>query len=222
MREYIFTTRPERNFSTLRRAPTLAVRPRSLERKTVVARMEQGGVSPPLVASQVPFQIDPYFDYGRFLTAEGGILITYKDLDLRWRHIIWRVLAWATFTGFEADYLFNLAPTQNLWIAVVVLVAVAVANWLIVAKPIELYRRIEIRPDCMIVDGSDVFWVRFMEGGLPSCRPNAESNLIFCGTYGTRFVEYLTIRRFDENDRMPEIMSAHLQEAMRQLWAMPH
>ncbi len=130
------------------------------------------------------------------------------------------MLAWASFTGLEANYLFNPAPVQNLWIAVTVLVAAAIVNWLIVAKPVELYRRIEIRPDCMIIDGSDVFWARFIESGLPSCRPDDKKNLIFCGIYGSRFVEFLTIRHFDENDRMPEIMSAHLQEAMRQLWMM--
>jgi hypothetical protein len=31
-------------------------------------------------------------------------------------------------------------------------------------------------------------------------------------------VEFLTARRFDEFDRMPEVMAAHLQDAMRQLW----
>ena len=41
---------------------------------------------------------------------------------------------------------------------------------------------------------------------------------IMFGLYGTRFVEYLTIRRFDEYDGMPEVFAAHLQTAMQQLW----
>lgn len=40
--------------------------------------------------------------------------------------------------------------------------------------------------------------------------------------YGMRLVEYLTVRRFDELDRTPEVIAAHLQDAMRQLWAVPH
>ena len=41
------------------------------------------------------------------------------------------------------------------------------------------------------------------------------------GIYGTRFVEYLTVRRFDKADRAPEVFAAHLQEAIQQLWARP-
>ena len=50
------------------------------------------------------FQPDPYADYGRFLTPEGGILIVYKDLDLRLHHTLWRVSAWTAFTGLKAGH----------------------------------------------------------------------------------------------------------------------
>lgn len=70
----------------------------------------------------------------------------------------------------------------------------------------------------MILEGSEVFWTRFMENGWPAFRPDEEGNFVLCGHYGTRFVEFLTARRFDEFDRMPEVMAAHLQDAMRQLW----
>jgi hypothetical protein len=73
----------------------------------------------------------------------------------------------------------------------------------------------------MIIDGNDVFKVRFIERML-SFQSDAKGNQVFCGTYGTRFVEFLTIRRFDENDRMPEVMSDHLRDAMRQLWMVPY
>lgn len=36
--------------------------------------------------------------------------------------------------------------------------------------------------------------------------------------YGTRFVEYLTVRRVDELDRMAEVIATDMQDAMRQLW----
>jgi hypothetical protein len=177
---------------------------------------------PPSVAlpspSAVGFQPDPYVDYGRVLTAEGGILIAYKDLDLRLRHTLWRVLAWSSFTGSEGWFLLNYSPVQSAWINVTCFLIVALVNWLIVRKPVELYRQIEIRPDCLILEGGEVFWRRFMECGWPAFRPDQEGNQVLCGVYGTRFVDYLTVRRFDELDRMPEVIAAHLQDAMRQLW----
>jgi hypothetical protein len=44
---------------------------------------------------------------------------------------------------------------------------------------------------------------------------------ILCGIYGTRFVEYLTIRSFDEFDRGADVFVAHLRDAMQQLWTRP-
>ena len=57
-----------------------------------------------------------------------------------------------------------------------------------------------------------------MEGGWPAFQPDAEGNLLCCGIYGNRFVEYFTVRRFDELDRTPEVFAVHWQEAARQLW----
>ena len=71
----------------------------------------------------------------------------------------------------------------------------------------------------MILEGTDVFWLRLMETGRPTFRADEDGNQVLCGVYGTRFVEYLTVRRFDDNDRMPEVFAAHLQEAMRAIWA---
>jgi hypothetical protein len=222
MHRYVRVVRPVRDFSKKSRGPRFTIRPRPVRREDAFARTERGSVNEPSHAlPSAPFQIDPYLDYGRFLTAEGGILIIYKDIDTRWRHTMWRLFAWMIFTGIEANYLFNPAPIQNQWLAIGLLLAAAIINWLIVIKPVELYRRVEIRPDCMIIDGSDVFKVRFFERML-SFQSDAKGNQIFCGTYGTRFIEFLTIRRFDNNDRMPEIMSDHLQDAMRQLWMVPY
>jgi hypothetical protein len=58
-----------------------------------------------------------------------------------------------------------------------------------------------------------------MEGGYPAFQPDKKENKILCGIYGTRFVEYLTVRRFDEQDRMMEVFAAHLQDAMQQQWS---
>jgi hypothetical protein len=98
------------------------------------------------------------------------------------------------------------------------LLVIAIVDVFIVAKPVEIYRTLEIRPDCMIVEGADVFWLRYMEDGWPALQQDDRKNLLLCGIYGSRFVEYLAIRRFDQLDRMPEVFAAHLQDAMKQPW----
>jgi hypothetical protein len=165
---------------------------------------------------------DPYLDYGRFLTPEGGVLFAYKDLDLRLRYTLWRMFAWSCATGFALWILLDHSPVENGWIRLALLILVGVLNYVIVSKPVEVYRRAEIRPDCMILEGKDVFWREKMEAGVPSFRPDPDGNRILCGIYGSRFVEYLTVRRFDDNDRMPEVFAAHLEEAMTQLWLRPY
>jgi hypothetical protein len=164
------------------------------------------------------FQADPYQDYGRFLTPEGGVLIVYKDIDERLRHGLWRAFAWTAATGFETWLLLHYSPVQSEAINVACLLILAVLNFFIVVKPVEIYRKVEIRPDCMILEGAEVFWLRLMENGLPAFQKNEEGNQVLTGVYGSRFVEYLTVRRFDEFDRMPEVFAAHLQQAMQQLW----
>ena len=130
-------------------------------------------------------QNDPYLDYGRFLTPAGGVLIIYKDLDLRWRHTFWRLLAWSVATGYAAWHLSHNSPVQATWINVFCLVAIALLNWLIVARPVEVHRRIEVRPDCLILEGADIFWRERMEGGLPMLRSDEDGNQILFGVYGT-------------------------------------
>ena len=178
---------------------------------------------PPSVAlpatSSTGFQPDPYVDYGRVLTAAGGILIAYKDLDTRLRHTIWRLFAWTASTGCEGWFLLYHSPVHSGWINIACLIAIAVINGLIVAKPVELYRRIEIRPDCMIIEDGDLFWRRYMEGGRPSFQPDKKGNQLLCGICRhalRRISDRAPLRRVD---RMPEVIAAHLQDAMRQLWS---
>ena len=205
---------------------TIAVLARPITIRRTVVRRELPAVrrevpALPPVPNLPQVQPSPYVDYARVLTAEGGILITYKDIDRRWRHTLWRLFAWTACTGFEGWFLSNASPLHSKWIAIACVLAVALINWLIVAKPVEIYRSIEIRPDCMILDGTDIFWLRQMEAGWPSFRADDGGNQVLGGIYGTRFVEYLTIPRFDEEDRAPEVFAAHLQDAMQQLWARP-
>jgi len=218
---HVRIARPEKRIRTMREVARPHTLARPVPQSDIANPAARHALHAPPVQPPAGFQSDPYLDYGRTLTPKGGILMIYKDLDVRFRHTIWRLFAWATFTGSEAIFLFDHSPLPSHWIKIVALLIIAVVNWLIVAKPVELYRRIEIRPDCIILEGSDIFWSRYMEAGFPACRPDKDGNQILCGIYGTRFIEYLTIRRFDESDRMPEVFSAHLLDAMRQLWTRP-
>lgn len=208
-----------------RRPPAFRPVPRAhTARKTIVrSRAPVLRQRPAIAARPAPswpgFQTDPYVDYGRFLTAEGGILIVYKDLDLRLRHTLLRLLAWSAATGFEGWFLLHDSPVESGAINLACFFVMMIVNAAIVWQPPELYRTVEIRPDCMIVEGKDVFWLRMMETAWPAFHPDEDGNQVLAGIYGTRLVEYLTVRRFDDDDRMPEVFAAHLQEAMMQLWA---
>jgi len=168
------------------------------------------------------FRVNPYVDYGRSLTPEGGILLTYKDIDDRLRHTLRRLLLWSVATGIEAWVLAHHSPIANDLINALSLAAAGILNWLIVRQPVETYRTIEIRPDCMILDQRDLFWRWHMENGWPAFKPAPDGTFILAGIYGTRQIDYLTIRRFDEADRAPEVLASHFTEAIRQLWQQPH
>ncbi len=161
---------------------------------------------------------DPYLDYSRSLTAEGGILIAFRDYDLRFRHAFWGGLAWSLFTWLEIYTLVVNAVLFETWGLYCCALALGLTNWLIVSKPVEIYRRLEIRPDCMIVDGDEVFWARNMEHGWPTLEIKAEEEYTFQGVYGSRSVEFFTVRRFDKNDRTPELFASHFKDAVEQLW----
>jgi len=221
MRQHILIDRPKRRAHTAYRLAPPTATPRAIPQSDSVSRTSRRSIGNDYSPPSVAFQPDPYLDYGRFLTDEGGILIIYKDFDVRFRHTLWRLAAWTAFTSIEAIYLGPYAPLADHWLNLAGLITAAVANFFIVKKPVELYRRIEIRPDCMIVEGRDVFWRRYIEGGFPSFQADTHGNQVLCGIYGTRFVEYLTVRRFDEKDRMTEVFAAHLRDAMQQQWSRP-
>ena len=222
MRKDVRFARPQRRTQTARVVARPKLTLRALPRSDlVVPKRDQPAVALPS-SSWVGFQSDPYVDYARVLTPQGGIAIIYKDLDRRLRHTLRRLILWSSATAFAAWIVFGHFPARNPWISAACILAIAVVNWLIVSKPVETYRQIEIRPDCMIIEGADIFWLRHMEGGWPSFRLDDEGNQVLSGIYGTRYVEYVTIRRFDELDRTPEVIAAHLQDAMRQLWSTAH
>ncbi len=59
------------------------------------------------------FVPDAHVDYARTLTPEGGVELTYKDLDRRWRILIARVLLWSAASGIEGWILLRHSPLQN-------------------------------------------------------------------------------------------------------------
>jgi hypothetical protein len=161
-----------------------------------------------------------FVDYRRELTPEGGIRITYKDYDVRLRHMIWSVFAWYAATGFECWLINTYSPVDTWWVNAACLLLAAGVNLLIVSKRVEVYRSVEIRADCMIVEDTDVFWLHTIEDNWPTLQQDEQDKdrHSLCGIYGNRFVEYVTTWRLNELDRTPEKLAAHLHDAMMKLW----
>jgi hypothetical protein len=162
---------------------------------------------------------NPYVDLSRDFTAEGGIAFRYKDIDERWWRTALRILLWLGATALSYWFARYHSPVDSFILNGLGVVVGGIANWVILFKPVEVYRSVEIRPDCMILEGREIFWREMMELGLPSFQRTPEGHQMLCGVYGTRFVEYFTVRRFDELDRTPEVFAGHLQAAMQQQWS---
>ena len=73
----------------------------------------------------------------------------------------------------------------------------------------------------MIIEGMETFWKENMPLGWPGFMPNEAGHFVLAGVYGTRWIEYLTIRRFDDNDRAPEVFASQLAAAMKYQWELP-
>jgi hypothetical protein len=217
MRTYAVLSRPQRFRPQGRALSRSVITPQ--RNATALSELERAVQFDAATASfEESLDINPYVDYGRYLTTEGGVLITYKDIDQRLRYILWRIFAWAAATGGGYWLFLQNSPVHTAWINYVCLIGLGLVNWLIV-RPIEVSRTAEVRSDSLVLDGNHVFWLRLMENGLPTFREDEEGNQVLGGIYGTRFVEYLTVRRFDDNDKTPEIFAAHFQEAIGQIWA---
>jgi hypothetical protein len=106
----------------VRQVPRRAAAHRPVERSESLPDRDEPSVPVTGLASP-SFRPDAYQDYGRFLTPEGGILLIYKDIDLRWRHTFWRIFAWAASTGGEGWYLFHHSPVEGFWLNLLCLLA---------------------------------------------------------------------------------------------------
>ena len=160
----------------------------------------------------------PFKDYVRMLTPEGGILILYKDQDRGWFLMVLRVF-WIIATGVGGWLIFFVSVLSTLQSLVALALLMFIA-WLIVRQTVETSHSLEIRPDAMIVDGKDVFYAEDIGDNWPQLQIKDDDPecIVICGICGTRFVEYVTANRLDENDRTPEVLAADLRAAMEQLW----
>ncbi len=204
MRNHVRLPRPQRTSRGAQRAPRPTAAPRRASRSAlprlireirvearpsvsrVIAINRDIAPTPRVELPEIETGPDPYVDYGRYLTAEGSILICYKGIDDRWRHTIWRLLAWSVATFVDSYFVFQPADPLHKALGIFCLLVAAIINWLIVRKPVEAHRQVEIRPDCMVIDGTDIFWLRKMEAGWPSIRPDdSRKAMVLSGTYGT-------------------------------------
>src|ERR1700688_675556 len=97
MTPHIRVPRPQRTVRAAR--PLVLVRTGIRSKAPISGR---GSAELPFAgAVAASFEPDPYVDYGRYLTPEGGVLFIYKDIDTRLRHTLWRLFAWTASTGAE-------------------------------------------------------------------------------------------------------------------------
>jgi hypothetical protein len=157
-------------------------------------------------------------DYERILTPEGGILILYKDCVRNGLRSVLTFALWLSATVFEiyltADWPIP-APVRVIWIALL-----GAVTGFVVTRKRKVNHSVEIRHDCMILDGKDVFSAERIGRNWPQLQNKGDdrNRMVIAGIYGNRWVEYMTANRVDENDRTPEVLAADLQEAMQQLW----
>lgn len=182
---------------------------------------------------------DPYVDFQRDFTDAGGICLTFKIKDPQaWRTVI-RVLLWLAAIAVTLWFAMRASPFPlipprcavracpgTVWLAhvgvnaVLIGLAAGVYAWILFHED-ETYASLEVRPDCLIVDCSDVFWRAHMDLGWPQLAPGPDGSTVLRGVYGTREIDYLTLHAFDEKDRAIQVIGAQLQFAMQQLWAQP-
>jgi len=150
------------------------------------------------------------------LTPEGGILILYKDQD---RSLLLDNPAHLRLDHGERDgrlaAVFAVGRFSLLNTLVVFPLLMLIASRRFITQ-----HSVEIRPENMIVDGEDTFYVRDNGENWPplQMKDDDPDRMVVCGICGTRFIEYMTANRLDENDRTPELLAADLEAAMEQLW----
>jgi hypothetical protein len=163
----------------------------------------------------------PFESYSRSITVQGGgILITYQDQAMGMPYTILRVFAWTAATALAAWLIFIFFGLED-EPAYATLGFFAVLHALIVRRKLKQRHTVEIQPDCMIIDGTDVFLAEDIGENYPQLTqaPGSPGQASISGTCGTRLIEYMSCNKLSDADRTPEVLAAHLKEAMEQLWA---
>lgn len=202
------------------RVPKIIVRGFRLKKpgRFIVAR-------PPELLKRIPDDVEVRptgFDkYARRFTAEGGIALSYKDVERTLPVILSKLVLWSG--SCLITYLAGSAwsPIDGFWWNLAAYLVLVIACALLFFRNKQVHRTIEIRPDCMIIEGMETFWKENMPLGWPGFMPNEAGHFVLAGVYGTRWIEYLTIRRFDDNDRAPEVFASQLAAAMKYQWELP-
>jgi hypothetical protein len=193
------------------RSPVLDFDPRLANE---LARLDAHEVEALASAADPP---DAFNGYTRSLTTRGGLLFTYWDqagdafLDgLQW-------FAWCVATSLVGWLVVKSRLPGSL--AFVLFLVAALLIGVIAFRKIKVWHSIEIHPDGMIVDGR-YFSADMIGDHWPQLQMKHDdiNRLILCGIYGTRFIEYATANRLDENDRGPEVLAEDLELAMEQMW----
>jgi hypothetical protein len=160
----------------------------------------------------------PFAGYSRMLTPEGGILVLYTDQNRSLLVGVLRVLAciFVSWIGLRLIFAISLSALQFLF-AVALLILI---YWAIIQFKVKASHSVEIRPEAMIIDGEDVFYAEDIGDNWPELqiKDGDPELIVISGICGTRFVEYMTVNRLDENDRTPEVLAADLKAAFEQLW----
>jgi hypothetical protein len=163
---------------------------------------------------------NPFSGYVRMLTPEGGILILYQDQDRSLFPMSLRVFTWVMASGMGGWLLLFAVGSVSILNVFVVFPLLMLINWLIVRRKIIVSHSVEIRPECMILDGEDVFYAEDIGNNWPNLgwKDGDPDRLVIAGICGTRYIEFMTANRLDKNDRTAEVLAADLEAAMEQLW----
>jgi hypothetical protein len=162
----------------------------------------------------------PFVGYRRTLTPEGGIHIAYKDIDRSVGCTILRVFAWTVSNAAFAWVIFCQSDLNSLY-EFGSFILLALISLLIVRMKLEVHHTVEIRPEAMIVDGTDTFLAKDIGDNWPTLEVLDEEDpdrMVIAGVCGTRYIEYMTANRADINDSTPEVLADDLLKAMEQLW----
>lgn len=240
------TAAPRKTPPAVRRAPP--VRPPAAPRRVAAPAV----IRPPVARAAAPSAPhpaaadwqgpNPYVGFARRFTDAGGIRLSFFVQDERvwerWlRTALW-LLAMAATLWFAAKASpFPLVPRGCPLLGpcpvpvpplqyganVAFLAAMALLFAWVLFGDGQRLASVEIRPDCMIVDDTDVFWQRHMDLGWPGLAYDSDVEAtVLRGVYGTRSVRYLILPQSDDaNDRTTQVIAWHLQFAMKQLWPQP-